>query len=1123
MSDINANINVNSNKAQSDTQKLVNALNKATTSLDKLNVSMAKSTGYTRKANTETKKYSKSLTDLERHARSSSKSLLALESASKAVSNVWRIILGYQIGKNLLQSAAGIEATAQKVDLLNKKLTVLTGEANAFEIVKMTAFDAGIAMDTLGAVVGRFAIASRGVFSTEEMTKWAETLVLSGRAAGTTAKEIDSTLLQLSQAFSSGNLMGEELRAIRENAPLYLSALREVADESGFVGKTIKDMGADSEIGMNMMVAAFGKLETKISRFEGLTDTLNAATVRMQDQWQLLVNEMYAGQNIFTDLANTAAGFLIYMRDDADMIEAFSKKFPQLSKAVDMTITAFKLLAIPVKAVGDAIYIVFKAITELHNRMGLLTELILAGAVAWKVYSSSATVAMLATAKLTSNIALLNTAMAGLLGWEIGTYLRDEFVIVEKAGIYMVDSLVRSMNFLTYSWDVAMATFQSPVDATMSYIRGEFADFIRDLIFLLDLLPDSIVPDSWESGLKQLRTGLVPVKGEMSAFEIATEKAKVELEKANKILDDSTNTALEFADAKHKDVEVTNKQKILYNTTATEVDKYKNKLDEMKTSLDEVYAANSEYEKSMNDLWDMYENGVINLIEFQKLEALITSERDSAIAKANELTKSEKALNKATEEAIKLREKGGKSFQNYQKAVVALTNDLDSLRDVVEFEPDTIDQYKKFNDQLSNLGHAYAVGAISVDQYKTSVSELEELNGKIIAQMKENHLRDMAHGYDAVAKAMYDTTQSTKELEGLFKRQKISAEVYGKELRRLQANLLEVAAANGQLSEGDQMWEGTKEGARQFAEESKSTFEMMKDATTGAFGGMTDEITKFVTTGKADFTGLVDSIVEDLTRIAVQKSITEPLAEMIFGGGTQQSGETSSGISGMMGSFTKLLGAGGAGDSGTGMLDGPVSGIGSMFGGDECNPCTMASEGAMDMFDEVGVSFGETIEGFDNGFGSLIDTVGSDFGDILGDMGSGLSNVLSNLNFGGGSDGGMGDLFGSALSLFGFKNGSAFSQGNVTPFASGGIVNSPTLFPMADGAGLMGEDGAEAIMPLKRGKDGKLGVASSGGQNITININVAGVSGNEEAMRRSAGQVAQAAGNATSRAMRRNG
>lgn len=53
-------------------------------------------------------------------------------------------------------------------------------------------------------------------------------------------------------------------------------------------------------------------------------------------------------------------------------------------------------------------------------------------------------------------------------------------------------------------------------------------------------------------------------------------------------------------------------------------------------------------------------------------------------------------------------------------------------------------------------------------------------------------------------------------------------------------------------------------------------------------------------------------------------------------------------------------------------------------------------------------------------------------------------------------------------------------------FAQGGIVNGPTLFPTGRGIGLMGEAGAEAIMPLKRGPGGDLGVA---GPSITINNN----------------------------------
>lgn len=77
---------------------------------------------------------------------------------------------------------------------------------------------------------------------------------------------------------------------------------------------------------------------------------------------------------------------------------------------------------------------------------------------------------------------------------------------------------------------------------------------------------------------------------------------------------------------------------------------------------------------------------------------------------------------------------------------------------------------------------------------------------------------------------------------------------------------------------------------------------------------------------------------------------------------------------------------------------------------------------------------------------------------------------------------------------FRWANGGAFDAGNVIPFANGGaftnsIVDRPTLFPFAKGIGLMGEAGPEAIMPLKRGPDGRLGV-SAANQNRGVVVNI---------------------------------
>jgi phage-related minor tail protein len=75
--------------------------------------------------------------------------------------------------------------------------------------------------------------------------------------------------------------------------------------------------------------------------------------------------------------------------------------------------------------------------------------------------------------------------------------------------------------------------------------------------------------------------------------------------------------------------------------------------------------------------------------------------------------------------------------------------------------------------------------------------------------------------------------------------------------------------------------------------------------------------------------------------------------------------------------------------------------------------------------------------------------------------------------------------------LMPFQAGGAFSQGRVMPFAKGGVVAQATSFPMRGGTGLMGEAGPEAIMPLARGADGRLGVqAAGGGRPVTVVMNI---------------------------------
>lgn len=114
---------------------------------------------------------------------------------------------------------------------------------------------------------------------------------------------------------------------------------------------------------------------------------------------------------------------------------------------------------------------------------------------------------------------------------------------------------------------------------------------------------------------------------------------------------------------------------------------------------------------------------------------------------------------------------------------------------------------------------------------------------------------------------------------------------------------------------------------------------------------------------------------------------------------------------------------------------------------------------------------------------------------------------------------GLGGALSSAFGAIGFERGAAFSAGKVRAFAHGGVVEGPTHFPMAGGTGLMGEAGPEAIMPLGRGPDGRLGVRTlgqSGGSTIVVNISTP----DADSFQRSRGQVAAQLARAVARGSR---
>ncbi len=141
---------------------------------------------------------------------------------------------------------------------------------------------------------------------------------------------------------------------------------------------------------------------------------------------------------------------------------------------------------------------------------------------------------------------------------------------------------------------------------------------------------------------------------------------------------------------------------------------------------------------------------------------------------------------------------------------------------------------------------------------------------------------------------------------------------------------------------------------------------------------------------------------------------------------------------------------------------------------------------------------------------------GRAFDDVLKGLALRLSNMAVTAAFrplAQGLSGGLNALFSGLSGGEGGGTDLKAALGAVKPFAAGGVIGTPTYFPLSGGGvGLAGEAGPEAILPLARGGDGRLGVAMQGSApgNVTINI----ATPDADSFRRSetyiAGQIARA-------------
>ncbi len=164
------------------------------------------------------------------------------------------------------------------------------------------------------------------------------------------------------------------------------------------------------------------------------------------------------------------------------------------------------------------------------------------------------------------------------------------------------------------------------------------------------------------------------------------------------------------------------------------------------------------------------------------------------------------------------------------------------------------------------------------------------------------------------------------------------------------------------------------------------------------------------------------------------------------------------------------------------------------------------------LLDQINVSAANVSKTLQLGFGSATAS-GRSFNDVLLTIAQSLARIALH-------EGTKALTQGLDSRLSGILSSAFHGVRSILPFAQGGVVACPTYFAAGGAMGLMGERGAEAIMPLARGPDGRLGVVaqSATARPVSITVNIAAQ--DVESFRSSEAQITGALARAIARGQR---
>lgn len=254
------------------------------------------------------------------------------------------------------------------------------------------------------------------------------------RISGASAAEAQSSLLQFGQALASGVLRGEEFNSVVENSPRLAKALADGLNVPiGRLRKLAEEGRLTADVVVNALMSQKDKLAAEYAQ---LPMTVSQAFTRLSNafgQWISRLDES-------TGFTKKLAEALTWLSENLDTVMKWLGRIAEVGLAV-LVYRLIPALIIAWQTAGAA------AVTAASTT-----------AAAWAAANLSVSNAIATVGKLRVAFAVFGAA---IVGWEIGTWLSEKFEIVRKAGIFMVEVLMKGIEHLRFQWEVFAAIFTS--------------------------------------------------------------------------------------------------------------------------------------------------------------------------------------------------------------------------------------------------------------------------------------------------------------------------------------------------------------------------------------------------------------------------------------------------------------------------------------------------------------------------------------------------------------------------------------------------------------------------------------------------------------------------------------